>query len=183
MLWWFKFTFIWVDNIILVKEIYQSNKHCKNYKVHMNYLTLIHSCITIGVAKLGVPEKWIVEHVKQKEIFSQLPNAKIVASLNSLVEKSQIYPLGPKSYRRVLQLGGVWNKLKSVCTVGHVIYKHCVILLFTIICYMHGVYCVQYFLKCVSANIDHGRTNPKLNLSLSRPMNSHYYYHNDAGAI
>ena len=62
------------------------------------FITLIYA----GVAKLGVPEKWIVEHVKQKEIFSQLPNAKIVASLNSLVEKSQIYPVGPKSYRRVL---------------------------------------------------------------------------------
>lgn len=57
---------------------------------------------SVGVTQLGVPEKWIVEHVKEKELFSQVPQSVIAATLSLLVEKSQIYPVGPNTYRLVL---------------------------------------------------------------------------------
>ena len=53
-------------------------------------------------AKLGLPEDWIVEYIKQKETFGQVPTAKIHKAIERLVERSEIYPVakGVYSYLR-----------------------------------------------------------------------------------
>lgn len=54
-----------------------------------------------GAAKLGVREEWIVQHLKQMEVFSRLPNSRIVDTIMHLCESSQIFPVAPKTYKLV----------------------------------------------------------------------------------
>ena len=55
----------------------------------------------VEVIQLGVPEDWIIEHIKQTDHLRQVPRQTIVNTLTYMVDNSLIYPVGPKSYRQV----------------------------------------------------------------------------------
>lgn len=58
-------------------------------------------CAPPGVARLGVPEEWIVEFVKQKEVFCKLPRLAILEAIELLVGDSRVYLFNTKSYKTV----------------------------------------------------------------------------------
>lgn len=58
--------------------------------------------IFIGAERLGVPEKWILEFVKQRDIFSQLPEVVVLDALEELVKESNIYLYNTKAYKTII---------------------------------------------------------------------------------
>ena len=50
---------------------------------------------------MGVPEGWIVQAIKQQEVYSQLPTLRIVAAIEHLCDSSQIFPVTNKVYKLV----------------------------------------------------------------------------------
>ena len=51
-----------------------------------------------GTGHQGVPEEWIVQHVKKFPMFSGLPPSRIVAAILRLHDTSQIYTVTAKTY-------------------------------------------------------------------------------------
>ena len=66
--------------------------------MYIKWVVNISSTVTVGCAKLGLQEEWIIEYIKQKESFRQLPTSKITKAIERLVERSDIYPLANKVY-------------------------------------------------------------------------------------
>ena len=62
-------------------------------------------------AKLGIPEDWIVQRVKQKKPLWELSTARITAAIERLEDTSHIFAVAHKTYKCVL-----WLKH---CTVMH----------------------------------------------------------------
>lgn len=55
----------------------------------------------IGVARLGVPEDWIIKFVTQKEAFAKVPEEAILEAIEQLVGDSLVYLFNTKSYKTV----------------------------------------------------------------------------------
>lgn len=50
---------------------------------------------------MGVPECWIIQFVKQKDVFHLLPSHVVLECIDTLVGDSLIYDYGSKNYRTV----------------------------------------------------------------------------------
>ena len=64
-------------------------------------VALFRTCSCPGVARLGVPEDWIVQFVRQKETFNNLPRTAILEAIEQLVGDSLVYQFNTKSYKTV----------------------------------------------------------------------------------
>ncbi len=64
----------------------------------------VHTCPYVSLLlavtrRLGVPEDWIVQHVRDSPTFRNVPAPRVVAAIVKLLDTSQIYTVTAKSYK------------------------------------------------------------------------------------
>lgn len=57
--------------------------------------------IITGVAQQGVPETWIIEHIRGRERFQSVPIARIRSALVGLEEASELFSISKGVYKTI----------------------------------------------------------------------------------
>lgn len=84
-----------------LKQPRTSHTHCPSCGLVPKLLSNSYVLFPSEAAKLGVPEDWIVQRVKQKKPLWGLSTARITAAIERLEDTSHIFAVAHRTYKCV----------------------------------------------------------------------------------